>query len=62
MVKTLTIKFKGVSNLAYLSLFPEDLFDQIDTIEDVDFNVSDLSAFAVFEPWLRRKLNLIWSK
>jgi len=59
MAKTLTIKFKGVSNLAYLSLFPEDLFDQIDTIEDVDFNVSDLSAF---EPWLRRKLNLIWSK
>ena len=29
MAKTLTIKFKGVSNLAYLSLFPEDLFDQV---------------------------------
>jgi len=49
MAKTLTIKFKGASNLAYLSLFPEDLFDQIDTIEDADFNVSDLSAFAVSE-------------
>ena len=49
MAKTLTIKVKGASNLAYLSLFPEDLFDQIDTIEDADFNVSDLSAFAVSE-------------
>jgi len=49
MAKTLTIRFKGASNLAYLSLFPEDLFDQIDTIEDAVFNVSDLSAFAVSE-------------
>ena len=49
MAKTLTIRFKGASNLAYLSLFPEDLFDQIDRIENAVFNVSDLSAFAVSE-------------
>ena len=58
MSKELTIRFKGQSNLAYLSLFSENLFDQIDTIDDLDFNISDLSAFAVSESIIGKGLQL----